>query len=250
MLDTLFAHPNVAPFISRQLIQRLVTSNPTPAYVGRVAAVFVNNGSNVRGDLKAVFRTILLDTEARSDAGLTNLTFGKLRAPVQRLTGWGRAFAVTSPSNSWAIGDTTSSAARLAQSPGRSPTVFNFFRPGYAPPGSTLAAQGLVAPELQIASEPSVVAYVNFMTLLIGGGVYQCDVTPSYAALLPLASNSTALVDELNMLLAAGQLGDPTVVAIRAAVDSISIASPDGSLNRIKAAVLLVMTAPDYLVQK
>ncbi len=249
-LDTLFAHANVAPFISRQLIQRLVTSNPSPAYVGRVAAVFVNNGSGVRGDLKAVVRTILLDPEARGDAGLSSTTFGKLRAPVQRLTGWARACGATSPSNQWAIGDASSSAMRLGQSPGRSPSVFNFFRPGYAPPGSGVAAQGLVAPELQIATEPSVIAYVNFMTLLIGGGVWQCDVTASYTALMPLASNSAALVDELNTIFAAGQLGTTSTVAIRGAVDSISLASPDGSLNRIKAGVLLVMTCPDYLVQK
>jgi uncharacterized protein (DUF1800 family) len=249
-LDTLFAHPNVAPFISRQLIQRLVTSNPSPAYIGRVAAIFVNSGSDVRGDLKAVVRTILLDPEARNDAGLTSNTFGKLRAPVQRLTGWARACNATSPSGQWAIGDTSSSATRLAQSPGRSPSVFNFFRPGYTPPGSALATLGLVAPELQLANEASVVAYVNYMELLIGSAVYGCDVSADYASLLPLAADSAGLVDELNMQLAAGQLGNAAIAAIRGAVDSISLATPDGNLTRVRAAVLLVMTSPDYLVQK
>ena len=93
-LDTIFAHPNVPPFVSKQLIQRLVTSNPSTAYVGRVSAVFANNGSGVRGDMKAVIRAILLDNEARSDAGLTNPSFGKLREPVVRLTNWARAFEI------------------------------------------------------------------------------------------------------------------------------------------------------------
>ena len=249
-LDTLFAHPNVAPFISRQLIQRLLTSNPSAAYIGRVAAVFVNNGSGIRGDLKAVVRTILLDPEACSDAGLTSPTFGKLRAPVQRLTGWARACNATSPSGQWAIGDTSSSATRLAQSPGRSPSVFNFFRPGYTPPGSALATLGLVAPELQLANEASVVAYANYMELLIGSAVYGCDVSADNASLLPLAADSAGLVDELNMQLAAGQLGSATIAAIRGAVDSIGLAAPDDNLTRVRAAVLLVMTSPDYLVQK
>ena len=249
-LDTLFAHPNVAPFISRQLIQRLVTSNPSAAYIGRIAAVFVNNGSGIRGDLKAVVRTILLDHEACSDAGLTSPTFGKLRAPVQRLTGWARACNATSPSGQWAIGDTSSSATRLAQSPGRSPSVFNFFRPGYTPPGSALATLGLVAPELQLANEASVVAYANYMELLIGSAVYGCDVSADNASLLPLAADSAGLVDELNMQLAAGQLGSATIAAIRGAVDSIGLAAADDKLTRVRAAVLLVMTSPDYLVQK
>ena len=165
-LDTIFANANVPPFVSKQLIQRLVTSNPTPAYVGRVAAVFANNGSSVRGDMKAVIRAILTDSEARSDANLTAANFGKLREPVMRLTNWARAFGATSPSDAWAFGNTTSSLNRLAQSPGRSPSVFNFFRPGYTPPNTAIATAGLVAPEMQITNEPSVIAYVNYMQTL------------------------------------------------------------------------------------
>ncbi len=249
-LDTLFAHANVAPFISRQLIQRLVTSNPSPAYVGRVAAVFVDNGSAVRGDLKAVIRTILLDSEARGDAGLTSTTFGKLRAPILRMTGWARAFGATSPSNQWAIGDTSSSANRLAQSPGRSGSVFNFFRPGYSPPGSALSALGLTAPELEVATEPSVIAYANYVEQIVVWGINPGDVVGNYAALLLLAANSAGLIDELNIVLAAGQLGSTTTAAIKAAVDSVSIASPTGSICRVQIAIILVMCSPDYLVQK
>src|SRR6185436_10160450 len=102
-LDTLFAHPNLPPFVSRQLIQRLVTSNPSPAYVGRVAAAFANDGGGVRGDMKAVLRAILLDPEARDTAGAAAAqSFGKLREPVVRFLNWARAFGANSPSGLWA----------------------------------------------------------------------------------------------------------------------------------------------------
>ena len=97
--------------------------------------------ANIRGDMQAVIRAILTDTEARSDASLSSATAGKLREPIMRLTGWARAYGATSPSNGWAIGDTSSTTSRLGQSPGRSPTVFNFFRPGYTPPATAISAQ-------------------------------------------------------------------------------------------------------------
>ena len=121
-LDAIFAHANVPPFVSKQLIQHLVISNPSPAYVGRIAAIFANNGSGVRGDLKAVVRAILLDPEARTDANANNTQYGKLREPILRLAGWARAFGATSPSGAWPIGDTSSTANRIGRSPGRSPS--------------------------------------------------------------------------------------------------------------------------------
>ncbi len=247
-LDTIFAHPNIAPFVSKQLIQRLVTSNPSAAYVGRVAAAFADNGKGVRGDMQAVLRAILLDTEARSDAALTSTTAGKLREPVTRLTGWARAFGASSPSNAWAIGDTSSQSARLGQSPGRSQTVFNFFRPGYVPPNSPLGTAGLVAPELQITNEQSVVAYVNYMQAAIGNGIG--DVKADYTDILTTASGSAALVDQVNLVLAAGQLSAGTVTAIRAAVDSISATASNGPIDRVGVAILLSLASPDYLTLK
>jgi uncharacterized protein (DUF1800 family) len=168
-LDAIFAHPNVAPFVSRQLIQRLVTSNPSPAYVARVGAAFLSGGA-AAGDMKAVIKAILLDDEARNDAHLADAAFGKLREPILRFVGWARAFGATSPSDAWAVGNTSDPATRLGQSPGRSASVFNFFRPGYVPPNSTLGAQSLVAPEFQITNESSVVGYVNLMQRVVGGG--------------------------------------------------------------------------------
>jgi uncharacterized protein (DUF1800 family) len=243
-LDTIFAHPNLPPFVSKQLIQRLVTSNPSPAYVGRVAAAFANS-AGVRGDMKAVIRAILLDSEARGDPASAGQNAGKLREPVMRLTGWARAFGATSPSNAWAIGDTSSQANRLGQSKGRSPSVFNFFRPGYTPPNTAIATAGLVAPEFQITNEQTVIAYVNYMQSLIvnGTGDFRAD----YGAILALAGDSAALVDEVNLLIAAGQLSSATVSSIRAAVDSIAATGTAGPANRVYTAILLTLASPDYL---
>jgi len=248
-LDTIFAHPNIAPFVARQLIQRLVTSNPSPAYVGRVAAVFANNGNAVRGDVRAVVRAVLLDTEARdAAAAAASTSFGKLREPFARLTGWARAYSATSPSDAWAIGDTSSSATRLAQSPGRSQSVFGWFRPGYVPPNSGISAAGLVAPELQLTSEPTVIAYINYMQGLIVNGAG--DFKPDYTALVAKAADSQALIDDINLNLAAGQLSAATVASIKTAVDSIAGAAPAGLANRVYTAILLTLASPDYLVQK
>jgi uncharacterized protein (DUF1800 family) len=247
-LDTIFAHANVAPFVSRQLIQRLVTSNPSPAYVGRVAAVFANNGSGVRGDMKAVIRAVLLDNDARDDAGAAASTsFGKVRDPVLRLTGWARAVGATSPSNAWAIGD-TSAVTKLAQSPGRSSSVFGFFRPGYTPPNTPIADAGLVAPELQLANETTVIGYVNFMQTLISVGIG--DVKGNYTDLIANAAVSQTLVDSINLALAAGQLSAATMTQIRAAVDSFAAVTTADLTNRVYTALLLAMASPDYLVQK
>jgi uncharacterized protein (DUF1800 family) len=246
-LDAIFQHPNVAPFIAKQLIQRLVTSNPAPGYVQRITAIFQNNGSGVRGDLRAVVKAILLDTEARSAAIASTASFGKLREPVRRLTGWARAFAANSPSNAWPIGDTSSTANRLGQSPGRAPSVFNFFRPGYTPAGSPIADQGLVAPEFQIANEPSVIAYVNYMNTLVGSG--SGDFRADYSQVLPLAADGAGLVDEVNLLLGAG-LSDATKASIVTAVNAISAAGANGPTNRVYSAVLLTLAAPEYLIQK
>ena len=247
-LDTIFAHPNVPPFISKQLIQHLVTSNPSPAYVGRVSAIFANNGSGVRGDLKAVIRAILTDSEARDTANQSSASFGKLREPIVRLTNWARATGVTSPGNLWPFGDTSSQANRLSQSPGRASNVFNFFRPGYTPAGSTIAAQNLVAPEFQMVNEPSTVAYINHMQTLIQSGAGEAKA--DYAALQALATDSQALLNELNLVLAANQISAATIATLRTALDTIAATTPAGQLSRVYAAVLLVMAAPEYLVLK
>ena len=149
-------------------------------------------------------------------------------------------------SNGWAIGDTSSQSTRLGQSMGRSPTVFNFFRPGYGPPASAITGAGLVAPEFQITNEISVVAYINYMaTLITATGEFKAD----YADALSRAADSQGLVDDTNMLLAAGQVSAATVASIKAAVDSFgSTGSALG--NRVATAILLTMASPEYLTQK
>ncbi len=243
-LDTLFAHPNVAPFITRQLIQRLVCGDPAPAYVARVATVFNDDGTGLKGNLRAVLRAILLDDDARGAAALSDPRSGKLREPVLRLAAWARAFGAHSPSNAWAIGNTSDAGSKLGQSPLRSPSVFNFFRPGYVPPG----AVGMAAPEFQITNESTVVGYVNYMQNVVSRGVG--DVRADYSAVLPLADTAGVLVDELNLLLAAGQLSDATVALITDAIASMPLGRDGARRNRLYAALVLVLAAPEFLIQK
>ncbi len=247
-LDFIATHANVAPFISRQLIQRLVCSNPSPGYVARVAAVFNDNGSKVRGDLKAVVTAILLDDDARGAAGLTDPAFGKLREPMLRFIGWARAYNANSASDAWAIGDTTDAGTRLGQSPLRSPTVFNYFRPGYVPPNTAIGTAGLVAPEFQITNESTVVGYLNYMQTAVSRGVG--DVVADYTSLVALADNAASLVDELNVVLAAGELGASTLTTLKTAIAAMPGGTDAARNNRIYAALLLVLASPEYLVQK
>ena len=247
-LDAIFGHANVAPFIARQLILRLVCSNPSAAYVTRVATLFNNDGTGVKGNLKAVIKAILLDDEARSAARLADPTFGKQREPVLRLAAWARAFKADSASNAWAVGNTSDPATRLGQSPLRSPSVFNFFRPGYVPPNSAIGSAGLVAPEFQITNESSVVGYVNFMQTLVSRGVG--DVKADYSAVLPLADNAQALLDELNLVLAAGQLSAATLALIKGGLDTLASGTDAARLNRIYAALVLLLAAPEFIILK
>ncbi len=246
-LDIIYAHANVAPFISRQLIQKLVTSNPSPAYVGRIAAVFNNDGRGVKGSLAAVIKALLLDPEARSDTYI-GPDYGKLREPMLRFIGWARAYNASSVTDAWNIGNTSDAATRLGQSPLRSPSVFNFYRPGYVPPNSAVSKAGLVAPEFQLTNESSVVGYVNYMQRAVSKGV--ADVLPDYATLLPLAANGQALVGEINLVLAGGQLGSATVGLIRGAIDTMPVKTEAALYNRIYAALTMVLAAPEYLIQQ
>ena len=267
-LDALFNHPNVGPFFGRQMIQRLVTSNPSAAYVGRVAAAFNNDGAGTRGDLKAVLRAILLDDEARAPTGPTVPGFGRLREPMLRLVQWGRTFGIRSAQGSWKIGDLSNPASQLGQSPLRSPSVFNFFRPGYVPPSTALAASQSVAPEFQIVNESSVGGYLNTMQNVIQRGIYVngpdqaangstasngFDITAAYTAELALVTDAAALVNRLALLLTAGQLSASNRTLIVTALNAtpVTAASTDAvKLNRVAAAVLMVMASADYLVQK
>ena len=250
-LDTLFNHPNVGPFLSKQLIQRLVTSNPSKAYVKRVSDVFADNGAGVRGDMKSVLAAVVLDNEARSPAGLADPNFGRLREPMLRFVQWARTCDATSTSGNWKIGDLSRPNDRLGQSPLRSPSVFNFFRPGYVPPSTAIAAADLVAPEFQMVNETSVGGYLNYMQSVLPRNTK--DVNGGYGAELALVLDPAALVRRLNLLLAANQLSAATqnLIVNALATPAVTAASSDNAkLNRVYSAVLLVLAAPEYLVQK
>jgi uncharacterized protein (DUF1800 family) len=246
-LDTIAAHPNVGPFIGRQLIQRLVASNPSPAYVARVSAVFANNGAGVRGDLRAVIKAILLDDEARRAPVAGDTTRGKLREPVVRFIQWARTFGLASPTGLWNIGNMSDPATRLGQSPLRSPSVFNFFRPGYVPPNSALGTLNLNAPEFQITNESTVVGWANWAQTFVQSGVG--ETRPDYTAELALATDATALVKRVSLLLSGDTLSAATLATIGTAVGSISATTDAGKRNRVYAAIHLVLCAPEYLVQ-
>ncbi len=262
-LDALFMHPNNAPFISKQLIQRLVTSNPSPAYVQRVASVYADNGRGVRGDLGAVYAAILQDDEARSPTGLTAPEFGKLREPMVRLVQWARTFNAPSATSDWTkLNDLSDAGTRLGQSPLRSPTVFNFFRPGYVPPATSLRA-GTVAPEFQLVNESSVAGYLNYMQGAIDTGVGGATgLVAAYTAEIALAERPSAaspsqLVERINLLLSGGQLSAATVATITTAVGSMAgtvvgnaTTTATNLRKRVCATVLMVMASAEYLIQK
>lgn len=252
-LDTLFNHPNVGPFIGKQLIQRLVTSNPSPAYVKRVSDVFADNGAGVRGDMKSVFAAVLLDNEARGPAGLSDPAFGRLREPMLRFVQWARSFGAGSTSGNWKIGDLSRPNDQLGQSPLRSPSVFNFFRPGYVPPSTSIAAARMVAPEFQLVNETSVGGYLNFMQNNVLPRSTGRDVNAAYAGELALVLDPAALVQRLNLLLTANQLPAATQSLIAGALANPAVTdkSTDAvKLNRVYAAVLMVMASASYLIQK
>ncbi|MFT4195521.1 DUF1800 domain-containing protein [Ottowia sp.] len=253
-LDILFNHANVGPFIGRQLIQRLVTSHPSAAYVGRVAAAFNDNGAGVRGDLRAVTKAVLLDPEARQDPAQNGSAWGKLREPMIRFVQWARTFGATSSDGEWILWDLSDPSTSLGQSPLRSPSVFNFFRPGYVPPGTALAERKQPAPEFQITNENSVAGYLNFMQNTIAWGAWGSSTSKiwveSYTREMALVADSAALVDRVNLLLAAGRLSAATVATIRGAIDTINPNSDWARKQRVWSAIMLTMACPEYLVQQ
>ena len=236
-LDTIFNHANVGPFICRQLIQRLVTSNPSPGYLYRVVSVFNNNGQGVRGDLKAVIRAILMDYDARG-AEKVGMSSGRQREPVLRLTNLLRVFRATSSDNIFSI----NLAEEFGQTPLQSPTVFNFFSPDYAVPGA-IAANGLTSPEFQITTETTVVEQANKLYSAIFNPDYPLDLTLE----LGLASNPTALIDHLNAKMMNGAMTSAMRTVLIQTITQISANNPD---SRVKSAIYLIVNSPEFVVDK
>jgi uncharacterized protein (DUF1800 family) len=257
-LDTLFNHPNLPAFFSKQMIQHLVTSNPSPAYVNRVAQVFINDGTGTRGNLQAVISAILLDPEARDTAtATTNPQYGKVREALLRYTEWARAFTAQSRTGSYNVGSTEDPIYGLGEMWLRSPTVFNWFAPGYVPPSSPIATDGLVAPEMQMTNVSTVVGYINYLQSAIGGNAQGGpDLFASYSTEMSLAATPDQLMDRINLLLMDGQMSTSLYNQIEGAVASIPIPTGDQNainaalLSRAQTAIYLTVASSDFAAQE
>jgi uncharacterized protein (DUF1800 family) len=245
-LDVIFNHPNVGPFVARQLIQRLVTDNPSPGYIYRVAQVFNNNGSGVRGDMKAVIQAILLDYEARTTTVLGAASYGHEREPLIRLTNLYRAFNASATSGNFVGGNQTANFAEAAL---YAPTVFNFFPPDYIQPGA-IASAGLLAPEFAITTDTTVITSANKMrsaTYQRPSGTNPDLLVLDLSSLSALSSNPGALVDSLNNLLMDGEMSSAMRNIVVNAVTQIPAAN---SLERAQTAVHLLVTSPEFIIEK
>lgn len=268
-IDNLFNHPNVGPFLARQLIQRMVTSNPSPAYIARVAGKFANNGSGVRGDMKAVVKQILLDPEARDPAMLADPTFGKLREPLLKVVNFARAFNARSVEG-WYYLDAFS--LDHVQEPMKAPSVFNFFLPTYAPPGA-LSQSGLVAPEFQLVNASSGVTAPNYFRNAVFNGLHRWGVArpdrvvklnldremllnvPAAGVNDPFPNvdplDPDALIRRLDLALTGGTLTPRNFQIIREAMQRFTRNSVyDWPHERLTLAIYLIVSSPEFAVQR
>ncbi|MEA3211823.1 MAG: hypothetical protein QOE70_4880 [Chthoniobacter sp.] len=247
-IDMLFNHPNCPPFISRQLIQKLVTSNPTPAYVGRVSAKFIDNGSGIRGDLQAVIRAILLDPEARDPQVATLPGSGKMKEPYLRTVNLARAFHAKAANGVFGVSYLDEIHF---QQPLSAPSVFNFFKPGYAPAGPVSDA-GLVGPEFQILNAVTATAVPNYYFEALRGGFNRWGgntrelVKPNFSTELKLVNDVPALLRRLDLLLTGGTLPNEQHQVIREAVESITEDMWEWKLERVRMAIYLISTSPEF----
>ena len=252
-LDTLFNHPNVGPFIGKQLIQRLVTSNPSRQYISRVSAAFNDNGEGVRGDMRAVIRAILLDPEARDINQIDLSQAGRIREPILRLAHWMRSFDARPANGRYTLLGTDDPATSIGMTVLRSPSVFNFYRPGYVPPNTPIADADLVSPEMQITHETSIAGYLNSMlnTVELGTGSSNAIIS-SYNEAVALASDPQSLVDHVNLLLLHGSMSSRLQGWLTEAIQTIDLEGdlPLALLRRARLAVYLAMASPEYIVLK
>ncbi len=251
-LDNIAHHPNVGPFMSKRLIQFLVTSNPSAGYISRVVSVWNDNGSGARGDLKSVVGAILLDDEARNPATapIASSHYGKLREPMVRFVHFANAMGATSKAGRNSIWWLDSPDDALGQSPLLAASVFNFFSPFYSRAGS-IAQAGLVAPEFQNATDTQVVGSTNFFSRLIrDGGIgfdetnrVDFDATPWLAD----AATTTTLIERINLVLFAGGISANTQTILEKAIDAFPSSERN---NRLQAALNLAVIAPEFVIQR
>jgi len=250
-IDNLFNHPNIAPFIGKQLIQRLVKSNPSPAYVARVSAAFNGVSDGVRGDMKAVVRAILLDPEARATPSQMTDNPGRLREPFLRLLRLTRSFNATTPDRNYAGGpggDGYEIQQQIRQYPMYAPSVFNFFQPSYVPNGE-LKEAGLVAPEFQITTSTTIIEIKNLVAWWVQSGELEGaagNLSPqrvSFEQELTLANSTEQLINRLDTLLTYGTLSQHTRNIVKQVVES----EPE-PLLKVQKAIYLIATSPDFAI--
>jgi uncharacterized protein (DUF1800 family) len=245
-LDALFNHPNTGPFICSQLIQRLVTSNPSPAYVYRIAQVFDNDGTGTRGNLAAVIKAILLDYEARSLVLSADPGYGKLREPLLRMTAIYRAFNASSQEGRFPI---FYAQNNLDQAALRSPTVFNFFDPGYVQQGA-LASAGLFAPEFEITTASTAISVPNdiYSAVYTANPPAAATIVLDLSALAANSANPAAMVATLNQLLCANGMSAATEQTIESTLSSVPSGTTPNALAQL--ALYLTATSPDAAIQR
>jgi len=242
-MQNLIQHPNVGPFISKQLIQKLVTGNPSPAYVQRVSAVFDNDGAGVKGNLKAVITAILTDPEARGDVK-SDPNYGKLREPVLFMTAAARALGTASDGVFF-----MQQASNLSQDVFDADSVFNFYPPTYIAPGTDL-----LGPEFALANASTAINRYNFANTLVFGTIPPLatlpgatGTQPSWATLQSLAANPAGLVAELNNLLMHGTMPAAMQTTLLSAIATVPASDP---LTRAQTAFYLTITSPEYQVER
>ena len=224
-----------------------MTSNPSPQYVERVARVFNDDGTGKRGNLQAVIRAILTDTEARSTT--TAATAGKLKEPLLRITQFYRAYDAKAANGQYRLGNAVNT---FGEGPLQSPSVFNFFSPFYAPPGE-IADQNLVAPEMQIATEYLNTTTTNFLYQQVfarnssSTGLAENAIAIDINSEVAIAGDSEALVNRIADKLLAGQVSTTLKTEAKAAVDRIPATNP---AQRVAEALYLIVTSPEYAVQR
>jgi hypothetical protein len=246
-------HPNVGPFIGKQLIQRLITSNPSPEYISRITEVFNDNGNGVRGDLGAVVKAILLDPEARTCTALQNEAYGKLREPFIRYTHFTKAIPLEQYyGRFWNVAYGFFLAT--SQMPLASPTVFNFFLPDFQPIGD-IADNDLAAPEFQILNSRTSVEFINQVNDWAVWGYIMDNwelndpyVTYVLDELKPLARDPEVLINRLDVLFTHGSLSNTTRQIIKEAITPL--VNADYRADRTRLAMYLILISPDYNIMK
>lgn len=267
-LDVLFNHDNTGPFVSKRLIQHLVKSNPTPAYVKRIAHVFNDNGMGVRGDLEAVMRAILTDPEAIECSWINDPHGGKLIQPMERFTNLFLAFDISAASNKIRFRDDGNTGVKLEQAFYRAASVFNFFSPNYAE-SNYVAPADLVSPEFQILHSVSSINYINILEHALktrpfynqtgnnsshGGPALNTDDDP----ILDFSDEITvyetngiyALIDRLDLILCRGQLKQELKDFIANAIIENEVRSDYESSDAIEDAIYFIMASPSYIIRK